>query len=127
MTARLGYVAFDERFDRIMHHGASPLGHAAQMARKTGVDRTVDREHGIADVGRLVADTLHIADHLKGGRDMAQVACDGLLGEQQLQAQALDIALLTVDIVVAFDHPCGKLRVALLDHLDRGNHGLFHR
>ena len=62
---------------------------------------------------------LHIADHLKGGGYMAQVARHGLLGEKQLQAEAFYLALLTVDVIVSGDDAFSQISVALLHHLDR--------
>ena len=52
------------------------------------------------DVRGLVADALQIGDHFQGRGDRAQVARNGLLLQQELHAQALDLALLVVDLAL---------------------------
>ena len=38
----------------------------------------------LGDILGLISDTLHIRDHLERRRDLAQVACHGLLLQKQL-------------------------------------------
>ena len=52
----------------------------------------------LGDVLGLVADTLHVGDHLHGCGDLAQVTGHGLLLEQELQAQGFNGALGLVNI-----------------------------
>ena len=49
------------------------------------------------DVRSLVADALHVGNHLKCSGDHAEVACHRLLFEQQLDAKLLDFPLFLVD------------------------------
>ena len=104
----------------LMHHRAGAARHGGQVRVELGVELAVERQHDVGDVGRLVADALEIAHHLERGAHAAQVAGDHrLLHQQQLQAQALDVALEVVDLVVVGED------LARLGHIARGEH--LHR
>lgn len=57
-------------------------------------------EQDLGNIVGLVADTLHVRDHLQGSGDLPQVAGHRLLLKQEPQAEVLDVALLAVDLVV---------------------------
>ena len=67
----------------------------------------------LGDVLGLVADALHVGDHLQGGGDLAQIPGHRLLLQKQLQAQRLDGALLLVDLRVQGAHLGGQGGVSL--------------
>ena len=66
------------------------------------------------DVRGLVADALQIGDHFQGRGDRAQVARNGLLLQQELHTQALDLALLMVDLALQRGRLFGALLVRFI-------------
>ena len=60
----------------------------------------VEKADDLGDVLGLIADALHVRDHLERRGDLAQVARDRLLPKQQLEAEVFDVALLPVDLAV---------------------------
>ena len=66
------------------------------------------------DVRGLVADALQVGDHFQGGGDRAQVARDRLLLQQELHTQALDLALLMVDLALQRGRLFGALLVRFI-------------
>ena len=93
-------------------------GHFAQQIvifRRTSGEKLDD----LRNVLGLVTDALHVRDHLQRGRDLAQVARDGLLLEQELEAQRLDVALFLVDLGIERRDLLCQLRICLREGLGR--------
>ena len=59
-----------------------------------------DEPGQLRDVGGLVADALQVRDHFQGGGDAPQVGGHGLLLEQELGAEGLDLPLHVVHFPV---------------------------
>ena len=79
----------------------------------------------LRDVIGLVADALHVGDHLQRGGDLPQVAGHRLLVQQKAQAQVLNVPLLAVDVTLQPRHLSGQGRVALRQGLGRHGDGLL--
>ena len=60
----------------------------------------LDGADDLGDVLGLVADALHVGDHLQRGGDLPEIPGHRLLLEQQFQALGLDLPLLLVDLPV---------------------------
>ena len=71
----------------------------------------------LRDVRGLIADALHVGDHLERGGDLPQIAGDGLLLQKQLQAQGLDRALLLVRLLLELPHGGRERHILLLQGL----------
>lgn len=71
----------------------------AQRARVLGGERTHEAR-GVGYVQSLVADALHVGYHLQRRAYQAQVAGDGLLLQQELEADGLYLALFLVNVVL---------------------------
>ena len=110
------HVAAHERVDALRDHGAGLLRHAADECAVKGV---VAEEEGddLRDVRGLIADALHVGDHLERGGDLPQIAGDGLLLQKQLQAQGLDRALLLVRLLLELPHGGRERHILLLQGL----------
>ena len=89
-------VLADEGADSVRHHAARRRGHFRDVALALcfGVGDILER---LRDVGGLVADALHVGNHLQRRGDDPQIAGHGLLLQEELHAQALDVPLLVVD------------------------------
>ena len=96
-------------------------GRARHFAQQIVVFRRTAGEilDDLRDVLRLIADALHVRDHLQRRRDLAQVARDRLLLEQELETQRLNIALLLVDLRVERPDLLRQLRIRLRERLGR--------
>ena len=73
----------------------------------------------LRDVLGLIADALHVRDHLQRRRNLAQIARDRLLLQQELEAQRLDVALLLVDLGIERRDLLCQLRICLCEGLGR--------
>ena len=89
-----------------------------------------EERNDLGDVGGLIADALHVRDHLERGGDLPQVARDGLLLQKKLQAERFDAALLLVGLLLQFCDRRGLRHVLLLERLrgqtDRAGAGRAH-
>ena len=90
------YIAADKGRHGVRDHTAGGRGHFRDVALALGLG-IGDVAQGFGNIRRLVADALHIGDHLQGRRDHPQIPGHRLLLQQQLHAQALNIPLLLVD------------------------------
>ena len=61
-------------------------------------------QHDLGNIVGLIADALHIRDHLQRRGDTPQVTGHRLLVQQQPQAQVLNVPLLPVDIPIQRRH-----------------------
>ena len=93
------YITFYESINTICDHFYRGAGHFAHEFAVLRAAAGQERDD-LGDVLGLVADALHIRDHLQRRRDLPQVARDRLLLEQQLEAEGFDIPLLLVDLRV---------------------------
>ena len=91
----LGILAH-EGAHRVGDHSACRRGHLGDVALALGLG-VGDILQDLGDVGGLVADSLHVGDHLQCRGDDPQVARHRLLLEQELHAKALNVPLLVVD------------------------------
>lgn len=89
-------VARHERVDRPRDHADGRPRHLRDVLERAGAAVVDQAERDLGDVLRLVADPLHVGDHLERGGDHPQVGRDRLLLEQQPQAAALDLLFLLV-------------------------------
>ena len=110
-----------------MQNNAGPIAHFAQMRRELLVERPLQGKRNFGDVGRLVANAFQIARDFKRRRHAMQISRNGLLGEQQLHAQPLDLAFLVVDVVVAIDHRIRCFGIAGGKRRDARAQGVFRR
>ena len=78
----------------------------------------------LRDIGGMVADALHIRDHLHGGGDAAQVTCHRLLAEQQGHAAVLNVPLHVVDAAIALHHGGGSLGIGGAEGFHCSFHGI---
>ena len=79
-------ITLDVGVNTFCDHMDGREGHFTQQIvifRRTAGEKLDD----LRNVLGLIADALHVRDHLQRGRDLAQVARDGLLLEQELEAQ----------------------------------------
>lgn len=79
----------------------------------------------LSDVCGLVADALHVRDHLQGGGDGAQIPGHRLLLEQQLHTQAFDVPLLLVDVPLRGQHGLPQAGIAVQQGLGRAGDDLL--
>ena len=79
----------------------------------------------LGDVGGLVADALHVGDHLQGGGHRPQIPGHRLLPQQQAHALALDLPLLLVDLLLQDVGPGPQLHVPVQQGLGGGRDGLL--
>ena len=103
-------ITFYIRVNAFRHHADGGLRHLAQEVVVLGL-MAVEKADDLGDVLGLIADALHVRDHLERRGDLAQVARDRLLLKQQLEAEVLDVALLPVDLAVERRDPRGKTLV----------------
>ena len=76
----------------------------------------------------MVADALHIRDHLHGRGNGPQVPGHGLLLNEQLEADVLDFLLLLVDVFVLGHDPLGGFHILVQEGVGGIlNGGLDHR
>ena len=111
-------ITLDVGVNTFCDHMDGRPGHFTQQIvifRRTAGEKLND----LRNVLGLVTDALHVRDHLQRGRDLAQVARDGLLLEQELEAQRLNVALLLVDLGVERSDPLRQLRIRLREGLGR--------
>ena len=92
-------ITFYIRVNAFRHHADGGLRHLAQEVVVLGL-MAVEKADDLGDVLGLIADALHVRDHLERRGDLAQVARDRLLLKQQLEAEVFDVALLPVDLAV---------------------------
>src|SRR5699024_10930913 len=64
-----------------------------------------------AEVRRQIGDAFEVGDHLEGGGDESQVARDGLLEREEVDAVAFEVEIHSIDLVVAFDHTASETTV----------------
>ena len=91
----LAEILADEGVDAVRDHAAGGAGHFIDVRARLEL-LILDVAGDARDVRGLVADALQIGDHFQGRGDRAQVARNGLLLQQELHTQALDLALLVV-------------------------------
>ena len=105
----VGVNTFCDHMDGRERHFAQQI----VIFRRTAGEKLDD----LRNVLGLIADALHVRDHLQRGRDLAQVARDRLLLEQELEAQRLDVALLLVDLGIERRDALRQLRIRLREGL----------
>ena len=111
ITLNVGVNTFRDHMDGRERHFAQQI----VVFRRTAGEILDD----LRDVLGLIADALHVRDHLQRRRDLAQVARDRLLLEQELEAQRLNVALLPVDLRVERLDLLRQLRIRLRERLGR--------
>jgi hypothetical protein len=75
----------------------------------------------------VVAYALHIRQHLERRRYRPQVACDGLLAQQQAQTLCLDIMVELVYPAVALGYVFRKLHVKIVESLNGAVYRVLHQ
>ena len=87
----------------VTDHADGGLRHLAQQ--RVALRRyALQIQHDLGDVVGLIADALHIRDHLQRGGNTPQVAGHRLLVQQQPQAQVFNVPLLPVDVPIQRRH-----------------------
>ena len=87
---------------------------------------TVGNEAGdLGDVRGLIADALHVGDHLQGRRNGTQVTGHRLLLQQQLHAQVFNVPLLLIDLPLGRHGGFPKIVVLIQQGLGGGGDTLL--
>ena len=84
-----------------------------------------DVQGDLRNVRCLVADALHVGDHLQRGRDGAQIPSHRLLLEQQLHAQVLDVPLFLIDLPLGGGRALPQGVISVQQGLGGGGDGLL--
>ena len=111
ITLNVGVNTFRDHMDGRARHFAQQI----VIFRRTSGEKLDD----LRNVLGLVANALHVRDHLQRRRDLAQIARDRLLLQQELEAQRLDVALLLVDLRVERPDLLRQLRICLRERPGR--------
>ena len=88
----LAVIPFDVGSHRFVQHLDNLVGHFGKLIHLSvfAVRHFLDK---VGDVDRMVADSLHVRNHLECGRNMTQIRGYRLLLEQKLQAEAFNFPL----------------------------------
>ena len=92
-------VALDIGIYALGDHPDSRLRHLADVGA-VGSASAAEESDDLGNVGRLVADTLHVRDHFQRGGNLPQVARHRLLLQKELQAERLNAVLHAIDLAV---------------------------
>ena len=106
-------------------HADCGLGHLGQVLQLLQIRRVGQIDHQTGDVRRLIADALHVGDHLQRRGDLPQIPRHGLLLQKQLQAQALDLLFLLIHLVIRGDGGVCSLHVLADQRLGGTSDGLL--
>ena len=122
------YITGNVRVNHLVYHIDGFMCHIAHQAGIVQALHAVHHGHDFADVGGLIADSLHIGNHLQRRADLAQIPRDGLLHQQKPEAHALDGAFLLIDEVIGLHHAFGQRHVVAHQRVARLVDGAFdHR
>ena len=101
---------FYVRINTFRHHFNHGAGHILQHIAVFHA-AALQKFHDFGDILRLVADALHVGDHLQRRGNLPEIPGHGLLLQKQLQAQRFDVALLLVDFRIQGRHLFGHRHV----------------
>ena len=86
-----------------------------------------EKRDDLGNIRRLIADALHIRDHLERCRDLPQIARDRLLLQKQLQTQRFNRAFLLVRLFLQLRDRRGGRRILRFKRLRGKADGLRAR
>ncbi len=98
-------VSLNKGFDALCDHPDSRSCHLGDVQAVLLLDGVRYIPGQLCNIRCLVTDSLHIGNHLEGGRDHAQVLCHRLLLEQHPHTACLDVVFQLVNFMLQRKHP----------------------